>query len=140
MQGGWCPVISSVRRGRRGASPSGFVVMGVTAAAEDMSGSKWGGGAAGDRYVWFVHVCAQPCLTLCDFMDQRSRQASLSTEFSRPEYWSGLPLGDLPNVGMEPASLEPLALAGRFFTTAPPEKPDAFEDSPKYLTGSLKGI
>ena len=132
-------MISSVRRGRRGASPSGFVVMGVTAAAEDMSGSEWWG-AAGDRHVWFVHVCAQSCLTLCDFMDQRSRQASLSMDFSRLEYWSGLPSGDLPGVRMEPASLESLALAGRFFTTAPPEKPDTFEDSPKYLTGSLKGI
>ena len=29
-------------------------------------------------------------------------------EFSRPEYWSGLPfppLGDLPNLGIEPMSL-----------------------------------
>ena len=32
-------------------------------------------------------------------------QAPLSTEFSRQEYWSGLPLpspGDLPNPGIEP--------------------------------------
>ena len=52
--------------------------------------------------------------------------ASLSTEFSRQEYWSGLPLlspGDLPNPGIEPASLAPPALAGGFFTTAPPGKP-----------------
>ena len=44
-------------------------------------------------------------------------QASLSMEFSRQEYWSGLPCpspGDLPNPGIEPW---PLALAGRFFTT-----------------------
>ena len=35
------------------------------------------------------------------------RQAPLSVEFSRQEYWSGLPfptLGDLPNPGIEPMS------------------------------------
>ena len=34
-------------------------------------------------------------------------QASLSVEFSRQEYWSGLPFpssGDLPNPGIEPPS------------------------------------
>ena len=34
-------------------------------------------------------------------------QASLSMGFSRPEYWSGLPVpspGDLPNPGIEPRS------------------------------------
>jgi len=39
-------------------------------------------------------------------------------EFSRKEYWSGLPFptpGDLPSPGMEPAS--PVS-AGRFFTTS----------------------
>ena len=36
-------------------------------------------------------------------------QAPLSMEFSRQEYWSGLPCpppGDLPNPGIEPTSLE----------------------------------
>ena len=40
-------------------------------------------------------------------------------EFSRQEYWSGLPCpppGDLPDAGIEPASLTSPALAGRFFT------------------------
>ena len=40
--------------------------------------------------------------------------------FSRQEYWSGLPFplpGDLPNLGIEPASLAPPTLAGGFFTT-----------------------
>ena len=48
-------------------------------------------------------------------------QAPLSMGFSRQEYWSGLqfpPPGDLPNLGIEPASLESPALAGRFFTTS----------------------
>ena len=38
--------------------------------------------------------------TLCDPMDCVAHQASLSMEFSRQEYWSGLPCpppGDLPN-------------------------------------------
>ena len=41
--------------------------------------------------------------------------------FSGQEYWSGLPRlppGDLPDPGIEPASLISLALAGRFFTTS----------------------
>ena len=43
--------------------------------------------------------------------------------FSRQEHWSGLPcppLGDLPDPGIEPASLMSPALAGRFFTTSAP--------------------
>ena len=47
-------------------------------------------------------------------------------EFSRQEYWSGLPYPtpeDLPHPGIEPASPESPALAGRFFTTAIPGKP-----------------
>ena len=46
-------------------------------------------------------------------------QAPLSTEFSRQEYWSGLPFptpGDLPDPGIEP---ECPTLAGGFFTTEP---------------------
>ena len=48
-------------------------------------------------------------------------QAPLSVGFSRQEYWSGLPCsppGDLPNAGIEPASLMSLALAGGFFITS----------------------
>ena len=47
-------------------------------------------------------------------------QDPLSMEFFREEYWSGLAfptLGGLPHPENEPA------LAGRFFTTAPPRKP-----------------
>ena len=42
-------------------------------------------------------------------------------ELSRQEYWSGLSFpspGDLPNPGIEPAFLTPLALAGVFFMTS----------------------
>jgi len=47
-------------------------------------------------------------------------------EFSRQEYWSGLPFptpGDLPDPRIEPVYLASPAMAGRFFTTVPPEKP-----------------
>ena len=47
-----------------------------------------------------------------------SPPGSLSVEFSRQEYWSGLPCshpGDLPNLGIEPASL---VLVGGFFITS----------------------
>jgi len=49
-----------------------------------------------------------------------THQALQSIEFSRQEYWSGLPFsspGDLPNPGIEPGSRASLALVGRFFTT-----------------------
>ena len=50
-------------------------------------------------------------------------QAPLSVGFPRQEYWSRLlfpPPGDLPEPGIELLSL---ALAGGFFTTEPPGKP-----------------
>ena len=48
-------------------------------------------------------------------------QAPLSMGFSRQEYWHGFPCPppeDLPNPGIEPASLTSPTLAGRFFTTS----------------------
>ena len=45
-------------------------------------------------------------------------QAPLSMGFSQQEYWSGVPCpppGDLPNPGIEPASLTSSALTGGFF-------------------------
>ena len=55
-----------------------------------------------------------------------AHQTPLSTEFSRQEYWSGLPFptpGDLPYPGIEPTSPVSSALAGGFFTAVPPGKP-----------------
>ena len=45
-----------------------------------------------EEKLWHTYVCsvAQSCLTLWDPMDC-SPQAPLSMEFSRQEYWSGLP-------------------------------------------------
>ena len=50
-------------------------------------------------------------------------QAPLSMEFSKQEYWSGLPFPiprNLPNPGIQLMSLASPALAGRFFTTGSP--------------------
>ena len=48
-------------------------------------------------------------------------QTPLCMEFSRQEYWNGLPfptLGDRPEPGIKPTSLAFPALSGGFFTTA----------------------
>ena len=57
---------------------------------------------------WLVCYCsvAKSCPTLCNPMDCTC-QAPLSMEFSRQEYWSGLPFpspGDFPDPGIEPES------------------------------------
>ena len=67
---------------------------------------------------YFSHVqfFATPLTAACP--------APLSMEFSRQEYWNGLPFpipGDLLDLGIEPTSP---ALAGGFFTTEPPGKPN----------------
>ena len=49
---------------------------------------------------------------------------AVSMGFPRQEYWSGLSFpspGDLPNPGIKPKSP---VLAGQFFTTEPPGKPN----------------
>ena len=58
-----------------------------------------------------------------------AHQAPLSMEFSRKEYWNGLPflsLEDLPDPGIEPGSPASPALAGEFL------------GSPKLFSSSLK--
>ena len=55
-----------------------------------------------------------------------AHQAPLSMGFPRQKYWCGLLLtspGELPDPGIEPASLTSPALVGGFFTTEPPGKP-----------------
>ena len=54
-------------------------------------------------------------------------QAPLSMGFSRQEYWSEFPFpspGDLPDSGIKPMTLRSPMLAGGFFTTEPPGKPE----------------
>ena len=72
--------------------------------------------------MYHTHVCS---VLFSPLQPQRpvACQATLSIEFSRQEYWSGLPFltpGDLPKPGTKPMSP---ALAGRFSTTVPPGKP-----------------
>ena len=50
-------------------------------------------------------MVTQSCPTLCNPMSCIAHQPSLSMEFSRQEYWSGLPFpGDFPDPGIEPGS------------------------------------
>ena len=67
-------------------------------------------------------LVAWSCPTLCDPMDYSSPGFS-SMEFSREEYWSGLPFdspGDLPDPGIEPRSPE---LQADSLPTESPRKP-----------------
>ena len=60
-----------------------------------------------------VRLFATPCTV--------AHHAPLSMGFSRQEYKGGLPcppLGDLPNPGIEPASLMSPTLSAEFFTTS----------------------
>ena len=55
-----------------------------------------------------------------------ARQAPVSIEFYRQEYWGGFPFptpGDIPHSGTEPTSPVSPALAGGFFAPEPPGKP-----------------
>ena len=55
-----------------------------------------------------------------------AHRASLSVEFPRQEYCSGLPFpspGDLPNPGIEATSPASPLLTGIFFAAEPPRKP-----------------
>ena len=69
-----------------------------------------------------VCICGHPFSWVWLFVIPwtKARQAPLSMEFSRQEYWSGLPCsspGDLPDPGIEPESLASPVLARRFFTS-----------------------
>ena len=73
-------------------------------------------------------LCAQllSCVRLFATPWTVALQAPLSMGFPRQEYWSGLPFpspGDLSDPGIKSKSLAPPALAGDFFTTVPPRKP-----------------
>ena len=77
-------------------------------------------------YLYYLKVkvlVTQSWPTLCNSMDHIACQAPLSMEFSRQEYWSGVPfpsLGDRPHPGMEPRS--PALQAGSLLSE-PPGKP-----------------
>ena len=69
-------------------------------------------------------MCAQSCLTLCNSIDCSPPGSSvhgiLQTRILELPF---PPPGDLLHPGIEPVSLVSLALAGGFFTTAPPGNP-----------------
>ena len=67
-----------------------------------------------------------------------ARQTSVSVEFSRQEYWSGLPFpspGDLPNPGIESASP---ALQADSLPSEPPESPEPTQSSIQFLGSGSK--
>ena len=73
----------------------------------------------------YVLCClvTQSCPTLCDLMNYIACQDPLSIEFSRQEYWNGLPFspsGDLLDPVIEPGSP---ALHADSLPSEPPEKP-----------------
>ena len=97
-----------------------------------------------------VHrVCKCVCSVVSDSSvtpwtvgSEGAHQAPLSMEFSRQEYWSGLPcppLGDLPDLGIEPKSPASRTLAGGCFTTMPPGKPCS-QWNPTPLTRKTQGV
>ena len=70
-------------------------------------------------------------------------QAPQSLGFPRQEHWSVLPFpspGDLSDQGIESVSLVPPALAGGFFTIAPPGKPLCVSESKESLTISTMSV
>ena len=76
---------------------------------------------------WLLHpctcMCAQSCPTLCNPVDWSLPGYSV---YGISKYWSGFPFpppGDLPNPKIEPMSPASPTLAGQFFTTEPPGKP-----------------
>ena len=69
-------------------------------------------------YAWLYLTLGDPWTVVC--------QVPLSMEFSRQEYWSGLPFppsGDLPDPGVEPVSLMSPASAADSLALVPPGKP-----------------
>ena len=87
----------------------------------------------GIDYIWTsllvstIDIIVNPPLPMCSIVSNSatpwtvSHEAPLPMEFSRQEYWSGLPFStprDLPNPEIKPTSLTSPALAGRFFTTS----------------------
>ena len=86
------------------------------------------------RFIWFFNEVCTPqiwyhmcmCLAIQSYPTlcapwTIAYQVPLSMALSKQEFWHGLPFlssGDLPDPGIEPASLVSPALAGRFFTTS----------------------
>ena len=66
----------------------------------------------------------------CAALGTVAYKAPLSMGFSRQEYWSGLlcsPPGDLPDPGIETASLISICICSEFFTLVTTGKPEETE-------------
>ena len=74
-------------------------------------------------------VHAQLCLTLCEPMDCSPPGSSVHgiSQAKILERVAIFTPRDLPDIGIKSASLASLALADRFFTSAPPGKPIPLE-------------
>ena len=78
-------------------------------------------GGAHEGILRILHVCVLSRVQLFATPWTVACQAPLSKEFSRQEYWSGLPNpspGDLSNPGIEPESLKSLQFSSGFFITS----------------------
>ena len=67
-----------------------------------------------------LHAQSHSCVQFCATSWTVVHQTPLSMEFSRQEYWSGVPFpppGKLPDRGIEPISLVSPVLAAGFFTS-----------------------
>ena len=82
------------------------------------------------RHTCIITMCVLSCVQLSATPWTVACQAPLYMEFSRQEYWNGwpfLPPGYLPDPGIESMFFAIPALAGEFFTTAPPGKPKIYK-------------
>ena len=84
----------------------------------------------GNIFTSFEHLCCVYAQSWWLFVTPYTiaHQVLLSMGFPRQGWWNGLPFpspGDLPDPGIKPKSLKSPTLAGGFFTTRPPGKPQA---------------
>ena len=89
-----------------------------------------------------VHACVLNGVRLFVTPWTVARQVPLSVEFSRQEFWSGLPFptpGHIPDPGIELMSLAHTSLRGGFFTTVPHGKPSTLS-VPLFKNSCVQGI
>ena len=100
-------------------------------------------GPAWFQYLFLFVLSRFICVQLFATVWTGAHQAPLFMRFSRQEYWSELPFpvpGYLPDPVIEPVSPVSPALAGRFFTPAPPGKPFIWYDSNHSLPSEIFDI